>query len=43
MEERLGDTESESPWCTWEEVKLNFRNKGSGKPGCIPLIYNMVE
>lgn len=43
MEERLGDTESESPWYTWEEVKLNFRNKGSGKAGCIPLIYNMVE
>ena len=37
------ETQSESPWRTWEEVKLNFRNKGSGKAGCIPLIYNMVE
>ena len=42
MEEWLGDT-IRSPWRTWEEVKLNFRNKGSGKAGCIPLIYNMVE
>lgn len=43
MEEGLGDPESESPWRKWEEVKLNFRNKGSGKAGCIPLIYNKVE
>ena len=42
MEEWLGDTELESPWYTWQDVKLNFRNKGSGKAGCIPLIY-MVE
>jgi hypothetical protein len=43
MEGWLRDTESGSPGRTWEEVKLNFRNKGSGKSGCIPLIYNMVE